>query len=129
MIAAKNGSLSIVKLLVSLGCDPYIEGWFKTGILTDASYGGDHETVRFLLGIKPKIAPDNAISTLAMAFESGHVDVVDLLLKNGKIPKPLGPESPLYPLMNAVQLGHSLIIEKLRLSMNLEAFVKYSEAE
>ncbi|CAI7614540.1 unnamed protein product [Penicillium pancosmium] len=129
-VAARNGHLSIVKLLISLGCDPYIEGEFGSSILTDAASEGHYEIVRFLLEIKPEIEPpEKADSALAMASREGHADIVDLLLANGKTPTPLCSEYPLYPLIMAVQYQHSLVIEKLRLSMDLEAFLRHGEAD
>lgn len=129
-IAARNGHLSIVKLLINLGCDPYIKGWFGSNILADAAHEGHFEIVHFLLEKKPEIeSPGIASSALAMAAKQGHADIVDLLLEYGKTPAPLMTGYPLEPLVQAVQHEHHLIVESLRLSMDLDEFVAHSDAD
>lgn len=129
-IAARNGHLSIVKLLINLGCDPYIEGWFGSSILADAAYGGHYEIVHFLLETNPEIEPTGvASSALAMAAENGHADIVDLLLEHGKTPTHFMAGYPLEPLIWAVKKEHYLILQSLRLSMDVDAFIVNSEAD
>lgn len=129
-IAARNGHLPIVKLLINLGCDPSIRGWFGPSILADAAYGGHYEVVHFLLETNPEIEPTGvASSALANAAKNGHANVVDLLLEHGKTPTHFMTGYPLRPLVLAVQNEHYLIVEKLRLSMDLCTFIAHSETD
>ncbi|KAJ5378356.1 hypothetical protein N7509_011475 [Penicillium cosmopolitanum] len=129
-IAARNGHLLIVKLLINLGCDPYIRGWFGSNILADAAHEGHFDVVHFLLEKKPEIeSPGIASSALAMAAKQGHADIVDLLLEHGKSPTHFMTGYPLEPLIWAVKKEHYLIVENLRLSMDLCTFVAHSETD
>ncbi|KAJ5404307.1 hypothetical protein N7509_004178 [Penicillium cosmopolitanum] len=104
-------------------CDPYLQGEIGSGILTDAAYSGHYETVRFLLETKLF-----EIESPTQAAGRGNTNIVDLLIEHGKIPTPVMSD-PLQPLIRPVLGDHSLILEKLQRSMDLDAFVAHDEAD
>ena len=81
--AAQYGSLSLVKLFVSLGCDVHIGAWWGANILVSAAGGGHCEVVRFLLETNPDLekSPREASFALLMAARGGHLETVELLLE------------------------------------------------
>lgn len=136
-MAASSENLSVVKLLISLDCEPYLECQYGLSILAGAAYGGNYENLRFLLETKPDLEPhrtrDSARAgegptALTRAAIHDHADILDLLLEHGKAPTP-DMSDPLRPLIEAAADGFSLISEKLRLSMDLDAFSAYGKAD
>lgn len=102
-MAVRQGHLSIVKLLVSLGCDIYIEGWSGSSILADAAYGGYCGVVRSLLERNPNLEPPQIASeALLRAAEGDHLEIVGLLLEYRVTPVPTMAGRPLSPLVKAI---------------------------
>jgi len=83
-----------------------------------------------LLETHPEIERTGAASSaLAMAAEKGHTSIVNLLLAQEKVPTAAMIGYPLESLIQATKYEYHLIIESLRLSMDLSALVAQSEID
>ena len=79
MLAAANGDLALVKLLVDRGAKINLSGWNP---LTYAAWRGQTEVVKFLLdkGADIDAAGPSGVTALMMAARGGYFDTVKLLL-------------------------------------------------
>lgn len=129
--SAQYGSLSLVKLFVSLGCDVHIGAWWGANILVSAAGGGHCEVVRFLLETNPDLekSPREASFALLMAARRGHLETVELLLEHGTTPIPTMIGWRLHPLIEAAEREHYAVVDALRNSMDLLAFIAHGEPD
>ena len=83
-LACCSGSLEIVKLLVETGADLDAVGKDGTPLMF-ASFAGQLDIVRYLLdsGAEPNKTARSGESSLHAAAIKGHVDVCDVLIRNG----------------------------------------------
>ncbi len=79
MLAAANGDLELVKLLVDRGAKINLSGWNP---LIYAAWRSQTEVVRYLLdkGADIDAAAPSGVTALMMAARSGHFETVKLLL-------------------------------------------------
>lgn len=130
MLAATNGHVEVVKLLLAAGAmvdainythHPSVNGAFKTA-LHMAAESGHAEVVQLLLaaGAYIDLRDQHGYSALHFAALNGHVVVAELLLASGfhvdatteKDPSRAVME-PLTPLYYAARFGHEAMIELL----------------
>lgn len=131
-VAVRYGHLSLVKLFVSLGSDVHIGAWFGANILVAAAARGHCDVVRFLLETNPdlKESPHEASYALLRAASGGYLDIVELLLvEHGMTPTPTMIGRPLGPLIEAAQREYYAVVDILRISMDLPAFIAYGEPD
>ena len=79
MLAAANGALELVKLLIAHGAEVNMTGWNP---LSYAAWRGRTEVVKYLLekGADIDAVSASGVSALMMAARDGHFDTVRLLL-------------------------------------------------
>ncbi|KAJ5396247.1 uncharacterized protein N7487_010550 [Penicillium crustosum] len=131
-VAVRYGHLSLVKLFVSLGSDVHIGAWLGANILTTAAERGHYEVVRFLLEPNPdlKQSPQEASYALRWAASEGYLEIVELLLgEHGMIPIPTMIAWPIGPLVEATQREYHAVVDMLRKSMDLLAFITHGEPD
>ena len=86
-IAARNGHLAVVKVLLSSGIDIEARDDGDRTVLYAAAVGNKPDVVRFLCESNAKVnilARRNSWSPLSTAIQEGYVEVVKTLLKYGK---------------------------------------------
>ncbi|WP_159448039.1 ankyrin repeat domain-containing protein [Papillibacter cinnamivorans] len=84
LAAIGAGNLKTVKLLIASGADA--DGKRKDGsLLYSACSGGQYEIAKYLIdqGANVNLASTKADSALTAAILSGHMDIVELLVKHG----------------------------------------------
>ena len=84
-VAAKNGHLEVVRLLLEAGANKERKGKTGATALILAAETGRLEVVRLLLqaGADKDAANENGKTALILAAEKGHLEVVQLLLEAG----------------------------------------------
>ncbi|KKP00923.1 hypothetical protein THAR02_06966 [Trichoderma harzianum] len=86
-VAARDGQLRLVELLLSKGAEPRWDGGAFTWPLTIAAIHDHEAIVRFLLQdprIDPRIRDGNGESCLELATYFGNTGVVNILLEDGR---------------------------------------------
>ncbi|KAJ5556796.1 hypothetical protein N7494_000711 [Penicillium frequentans] len=117
LLAAKNGNLPAVKMLIEYGADPNIRGQKKCTPLIAASQYGHTAVVATLLAhpnIKKNAYSLGQITPINIAAQNGHTEIVKMLLSSGAHAG-FARENGLAPL-------HSAVLDKdpelVRLLMN-----------
>ncbi|UPL00265.1 hypothetical protein LCI18_011199 [Fusarium solani-melongenae] len=86
IVAAKDGSISLVELLLNSGADIDIKGWHHgQTALSLAAANGHTDTVKFLLqkNASTDLVDEAGRKALAWAIEEGHDDIVEILANHG----------------------------------------------
>ncbi len=86
ILAAFNGYLDILKLLINLGTDIHIKDDHNQGLLFLAAFNGHTEIVRFLLentDINVNAQTDFNRSALSTSLIRGHEDIAKLIIQHG----------------------------------------------
>ena len=86
MIAARNGHMQIVELLLKRGAHVNLQSSRGTTALSAAAYHGNERVVDVLLQHGAEIDSQDAWPALAAAAQGGKERVVDLLLRRGAAP-------------------------------------------
>ena len=114
--AAACESPSTLNVLLQMGANVNEFDKFKKTPLMMAARAGRKENVSLLLknkNIQPNIKIRSGYTALHFAIENGHIDVVKLLIEEGKMNIELpGPER-MTPLILAAKYGHEDIINYL----------------
>lgn len=85
-IAARQGSLEMVKLLVDSGAS-FKDGGHDESILISAAFGGNPDIFRLLLAAGASCCNNSALS---IAASEGEVEVLKILFSHGANPNPKG---------------------------------------
>ncbi|KAJ5246091.1 hypothetical protein N7468_001074 [Penicillium chermesinum] len=121
--AVRGNKLSTVKLLISLGCDPHIPGFFGPSLLFDAASLGHDEILRYLLAsenIEPPLVDHLAVCAAA---STGKETTLDLLLNYGASPILDRKNLKFLPLVLAAKKNHYVLAERLRGSLDLQSVI------
>ena len=112
-LAAANGHLDVVQLLLEAGCNKDKETDRGQKALHVAVENGHLAVVQLLLSCadRDKVSEDSD-TALPLACQNGHVDITCLLLETGKDPNKLttGDKSALH---FAAQKGHVQLVQEL----------------
>lgn len=103
--AAHTGSLELVKLFISLGCDVHARGEVA---LMDAAHKGHYEITRLLLNQGADLHI-NQESALRFSAAKGHADIVKLLLDHGADPTTMDHKA----LRDATKAGYIRVVALL----------------
>ena len=85
MLAAEQGQLEILKLLLKSGADPNVSNAFGQTALHIAAGSGAVDMVRLLLdaGADPEVTRSETSTPLDIAVDKGNTSIIDLLLAAG----------------------------------------------
>jgi ankyrin repeat protein len=111
IIAASNGYIATVKLLLEAGAEINAQNRIGKTALMEAASAGNLETVKMLLQAEADISlvDENKKTALFYAKDEGHIDVVDFLIRAGAD----DAEDQKYELIKAIKQEDTAKVKQL----------------